>query len=99
VFALAAAGCKDSKQDYITFDAGTASEVKADTPAADTAGSDSSHPDATADASGGDTSRADATPDTAVADGQTADTVTDAVADAASDLTTSDSGDDAEQGQ
>jgi hypothetical protein len=94
LFALAAAGCKDAKQDYITFDAGTASEVKADTPAADAAGADSTHSDATADTSGVDASRADAAPDTVV-DGQP----DDAVADAASEASTSDSGDDAEPGQ
>jgi hypothetical protein len=87
LFALAAVGCKDAKQDYITFDAGTASEVKADTPAADAAGGDSSHSDAPADTSGADTA--------VVVDGQTGD----AVADAASEATTSDSGDDAEPGQ
>jgi hypothetical protein len=95
LFALAVAGCKDAKQDYITFDAGTASEVKADTPAADTASGDSSHSDATADTGGADANRADASPDSAAVDGQT----DDAVADAASEATTSDSGDDAEQGQ
>ena len=65
LFVLSAAGCKDAKPDYISFDAGTTTEVRPDVPAADGGGGDASHSDATLDGGGADGPAADAVADAA----------------------------------